>query len=520
MVKRGQEGNKVHDQVVFRDYRPEQIMLPIDLESFIPENHVVRIVSEAVDGMNLEPLFAKYPGGGRPSYHPVMMTKLLMYAYVDRIYSVRRMEKAVRENIMYMWLCCGNYPDFKTINTFRKERLGDIILDVFSEVVGLLHEKGLISLENYFLDGTKIEANANRYSFVWGKSVKRYKEILRKNCEELLKEIDILNDEEEAVEQPIIDSSVLEEVVSVIDERLSADPKSRKLMRARRRIVKDYLPRMQKYESDEELLAERRSYSKTDPDATFMRMKEDHMRNGQLKPGYNVQMGTENQFILGISVHQNPGDTTCLQEHLEQAKRILGKLPQNIVADAGYGSEENYEYLAAEQLGNYVKYNSFDLEKSKKFKRDPVRVQNWTYDVERDEYTCGFGRVLCFKGEQKQTSARGYAGIVRVYESLDCTSCPYRRRCIRQSDNPEFRKRIYINRRLNELKAQARNNLESELGKELRRLRAVEVESAFGNVKGNFGIRRFTLKGLPGVTLEWVLHSIAHNLRKMALLAV
>lgn len=518
MSKRGQKGKKVHEKLVFRDYSPTQVRLPIDVESFIPENHLVRVVSQAVDEMNLEPLFAKYPGGGRPSYHPVMMTKLLMYAYVDRTYSVRRIEKAVRENIMYMWLCCGNYPDFKTINTFRKERLGDIILDVFSEVVGLLHEKGHISLENYFLDGTKIEANANKYSFVWGKSVKRYKEMLRKNCEELLKDIDILNDEEEALEQPIIDSSVLEEVVSVIDERLSADPKSRKLKRARRRIVRDYLPRMQKYENQEELLAERRSYSKTDPDATFMRMKEDHMRNGQLKPGYNVQMGTENQFILGYSIHQNPGDTSCLQEHLEQAKEILGKLPRNIVADAGYGSEENYEYLTEQQVGNYVKYNSFDREKSKKAKRDPVRVQNWLYDAERDEYICGFGRVLCFIGERKQTSTRGYKSVVRTYESQDCTGCPYRDLCIRQSDNPDFRKRIYINRRLDELKSQARENLESELGYELRRRRGVEVESAFGNVKGNFGIRRFTLKGLPGVTLEWGLHSIAHNLRKMALL--
>lgn len=520
MEKRGQRGKKVHDKIVFRDYNPEQLRLPIDVESFIPENHLVRVVSQAIDQMNLEPLFAKYPGGGRPSYHPVMMTKLLMYAYVDRTYSVRRIEKAVQENIMYMWLCCGNYPDFKTINTFRKERLGEIILDVFSEVVGLLHEKGHISLENYFLDGTKIEANANKYSFVWGKSVKRYKGNLRKNCEQLLTNIDILNarEDEEAAERAPIDSSVLAEALDVIDERLASAPKSKELKRARRRIVRDYLPRMKKYESQEQILAERRSYAKTDPDATFMRMKEDHMRNGQLKPGYNVQIGTENQFIVGYSIHQNPGDTVCLQEHLEQTKTILGKLPKNIIADAGYGSEENYEYLTEQQVGNYVKYNSFDREKTRKAKRDPVRVQNWLYDAERDEYICGFGQVLCFIGERKQTSTRGYRSVVRAYESLDCTGCPYRDLCIRQSDNPEFKKRIYINRRLDELKSQARANLESELGVDLRRRRSTEVESAFGNVKGNFGVRRFTLKGLAGVNLEWGLHSIAHNLRKMALL--
>jgi len=329
-------GKKVHDKVVYRDYNPHQLRLPIDIESFIPADHAVRVVSQAIDQLNLESLFAKYPGGGRPSYHPIMMTKLLMYAYVDRTYSVRRIAKAAQENIIYMWLCCNNYPDYKTINTFRKERLGDIIVEVFSEVVALLHARGCISLENYFLDGTKIEANANKYSFVWGKSVKRYKENLRKNCEKLLAEIDLLNaQEEEGVETTPINSADLAEAVRTLDGMLSIDPKAKKLKRARLRIVRDYLPRMKKYESQEEILASRRSFAKTDPDATFMRMKEDHMRNGQLKPGYNIQIGTENQFIVGYSVHQAPGDTSCFQAHHEQAKEILGSLPKNVVADAG-----------------------------------------------------------------------------------------------------------------------------------------------------------------------------------------
>ncbi|XRP90269.1 transposase [Desulfitobacterium sp. Sab5] len=172
-------GKKVHDKVIFKEYNQNQLSLPMDLECLIPPNHMVRIVNSAIDQMDLKLLLAKYPGGGRSSYHPVMMTKLLIYAYTDKIFSSRRIEKAARENIMYMWLCGGNSPDFKTINSFRGERMKDALVEIFSEVVELLHKQGYIKLENYFLDGTKIEANANKYSWVWGKSTKRYKEKLQ-----------------------------------------------------------------------------------------------------------------------------------------------------------------------------------------------------------------------------------------------------------------------------------------------------------------------------------------------------
>jgi len=520
-------GQKVHNKVVFKEYNQKQLSLPIDLESLIPVNHMVKVINTAIDKMKLEPLFAKYPGGGRASFHPVMMTKLIVYAYADKTYSSRRIEKAARENIMYMWLCGGNNPDFKTINTFRSERMKDIILDIFSEVVELLHKEGYIKLENYFMDGTKIEANANKYSWVWGKSTKRYKEKLRIKCQELLQYAELTNEEEneeygernleELGNNKPIDSAAIEEAVKRIDEKLVVQPKDRKLKKAKRLMLKDYLPRMKKYEEQEKILAERNSYSKTDTDATFMRMKEDHMRNGQLKPGYNVQMGTENQYVVGYSIHQNPGDTSCMKDHLEEVKKGLGgKLPTNIVADAGYGSEENYEYLEQEKLGNYVKYNTFHKEASKKWKNDITRVQNWIYDEEKDEYTCGYGRILRFLNEKNQKTHNGYKSKVRIYQSDDCSDCPYRDRCIRQSKNPEFNKQIYINRRGNELKAEARENLTSELGLQLRSLRPIEVESVFGDIKGNFGVRRFVLKGIEKVKLEWGLHSIAHNMRKMA----
>jgi transposase len=523
-------GKKVHEKVVFKKYDQSQLSLPIDLECLIPSNHMVRVVNSALDQMNLGPLFAKYSGGGRASYHPVMMTKLIIYAYTDKIFSSRRMEKAARENIMYMWLCGSNTPDFKTINTFRGERMKDILVDVFSEIIELLHKQGYIKLENYFLDGTKIEANANKYSWVWGKSTKRYKEKLREKCKELFEFAELTNKEEneeygernleELGEEKPIDSQAIEEAVKQIDAKLAATPeqeKQKKLRKAKRVMLKDFLPRMKKYEKQEELLAKRNSYSKTDTDATFMRMKEDAMKNGQLKPGYNVQMGTENQFIVGYSIHQSAGDTGCMKEHLEELKKNLGgKLPSNIIADAGYGSEENYEYLEKEELGNYVKYNTFHKEASKKWRTDPVRVQNWQYNEEKDEYVCSNGRELIYLYTRTQKSKNGYVSTIRVYESRDCQGCPYRDRCIKQTDKPEYNKRININRRGNELKAKTKTNLNSDYGLQMRSLRPIEVESVFGDIKGNFGMRRFMLKGLEKVKLEWGLHCIAHNMRKMA----
>lgn len=523
----GRKGQRVHDKVVFKPYNQNQLSLPIDLESLIPPNHMVRVINEAINQMKLEPLFAKYPGGGRSSFHPVMMTKLITYAYADKNFSSRRIEKAARENIMYMWLCGGNAPDFKTINTFRSERMKDIILDVFSEVVELLIKQKYIKLENYFLDGTKIEANANKYSWVWGKSTKRYKEKLREKCRELFAAAELINDQEnqeygdENIEElgggRPIDAKAIEEAVKRIDEKLASNPTDKKLQKAKKTIEKDYLPRMKKYEQQEEILADRNSYSKTDTEATFLRMKEDHMKNGQLKPGYNVQVGTENQFIVGFSVHQEAGDTSCMKEHLEELKKELkGKLPEKVVADAGYGSEENYEYLQGASLGNYVKYNTFHKEASRKWKSDPTRVQNWQYNEERDEYICSKGHVLRFLYERAQKSKSGYRSIVRIYESLDCNGCPHRDQCVKKNSDPTAKRRIYINRRGNELKAQARANLTSEKGLELRSLRPIEVESVFGNIKGNFGVRRFSLRGKQKVTLEWGLHCIAHNMRKLA----
>lgn len=513
-------------RAVFKEYHQNQIrLLPVDLNDLIPQGHMVRVVDRAIDSMDMSVLYARYPGGGSSAYHPVMMLKVLVYAYASGIYSSRKIAKATRENIYFMWLTGSQVLDFMTINRFRGERLKGIMEEIFAEVVSLLNREGYISLEQYFLDGTKIEANASKYSWVWGKNTQRYKKALQEKVAEHFRRIEELQrqEDEEYGDKDLpetgngkeIDSEAIKETAKRINERLKKEPENRELKKAQKAIEKDYLPRMQKYEHQEEVLEKRRSYSKTDTDATFMRMKEDHMRNGQLKPGYNVQTGTENQFVTGYSIHRRPGDTSCMKEHLKGLKRQLGKLPKAIIADAGYGSEENYDYLTEEKVESYVKYNTYDREKSRKWRKDVLRVQNWLYLSDSDEYVCGYGRYLSFVYERQQRSDNGYQSTVRVYECEDCTGCPYRERCVKRVGE-DANRRIYVNRHLEEHKQKARQQLNSETGQEMRRKRPIEVESVFGDIKGNFSVRRFLLRGLEKVTTEWGLYCIGHNMRKLA----
>jgi len=511
----------------FKPYHRQQRKLFVESDAVIPDNHIVRVVDAAVDALNVEPLLAKYQLDGRASYHPVMMLKLLIYAYTQKIYSCRKIAKLARENLMAIWLCDSNKPDFKTINTFRSEKMKHVMLEVFAEVVDLLERRGYIKLETYFLDGTKIAADANPYSWVWGKSTKWYKEALRKKCASLFLEIDREEEREEVLyegkdlpemgERVEIDSEAIREMAVRIDTLLAESPKDRKLKKASRLIRKDYLPRMEKYEHQEEVLEERNSYSKSDTDATFMRMKEDHMRNGQLKPAYNVQIGTENQFIVGYSVHRRPGDTGCMIDHLDTAKRQRkGRLPSTLVADAGYGSEENYSHLAKWNISACVKYNLYHKEQSRTWREDPTRVQNWSYDASTNTYTCGVGRTLVHIGNRKSRSKNGFESLVSVYECTDCTGCPHKESCTEREGN----RQLHVNHRNNAFRADARKLLDSPLGETLRKRRSIEVESVFGNIKSNYGVTRFSLRGLDKVNLEWGLHSIAHNMRKMASYAV
>jgi len=291
---------------------------------------------------------------------------------------------------------------------------------------------------------------------------------------------------------------------------LSDDPEDKDLKKTVKTVKNDLLPRQKKYEQHREHLGDRNSYSKTDPDATFMRMKDDHMRNGQLKPGYNIQAGVSDQFVLHYTTHQNPGDAGLLKPHLETLKTQYDKMPDRVIADAGYGSEENYEYLIEEGVEAYVKYGGFYREEKRKYKKNPFVPEHLSYDESKDQFTCPDGKTLDFVEEKTRKSKNGYTSNLRVYECRDCSGCAFHPECHKGKGN----RRIQVNERLRELRRQARLRLDSEEGKILRGRRLAEVESVFGQIK-NRSFRRFTLRGLEGVHLEFGLAAIAHNLLKM-----
>ncbi len=509
---------------IFKPYTPKQAMLmPANLDEMIPEGHLVRVVNEIIDRLDIRPLKRQYKGGGTSAYHPKMMLKVLVYAYTQQTFSSRKIAKALRENIHFMWLSGMSQPDHRTINRFRSVVMKEAVESVFYGVVEQLFALGYVNLEKYFVDGTKIEANANRYSFVWRKSTERYQANLQEKVKKLLEEIEEIEAEEESLygdkdypevgEGKSIDSEAMKKAAEKINQMLRKDPKNKKLKKAKRDLEKDFIPREEKYERYKETLGDRNSFSKTDEDATFMRMKEDHMRNGQLKPGYNIQMGTENQFITGYSIHQRPGDTSCLKDHLEQRERWLGRTPNVLVADAGYGSEENYAYLEDKGIAAYVKYNTFHYEQKKRYrKKKPYRQENFRYIAEKDQYLCPQGKILTYQFTKDVISHNGYHAKRRVYECVNCQDCPVKSDCTKS----KYNRRLYIGVELLEMRKQARKRLKSPEGVKLRSQRPIEVEAVFGRLKHNWGFRRFLMRGIDKAKIEWGLLSLAHNIAKVA----
>lgn len=355
----------IASKVVFKDYIPNQnVLFPSNLSELIHCKHPVRVVSSIIDGLDLKSLIRNYKPGGTSCYHPKMLLKVLVYGYLCNIYSSRKLEQALRENIHFMWLSGMSQPDHNTINRFRSQRLSGQVKEIFTQIVLLLEQEGIVSLETTFVDGTKIEANANRYTFVWGRAIKKSKERISQQLEELWHYAQSVAKEElknaESVDFTSIDTEKVQTAINTINTALK-DKKISSKVRQKLNYAKNNWPKnLEKYKQQEEILQQRNSFSKTDTDATFMRMKEDHMLNGQLKPAYNLQISTNKQFILHYSLHPNPTDTKTLASHVDSFEKSYQKVPKELVADAGYGSHENYNLLITRKIRAYVKYNYFD----------------------------------------------------------------------------------------------------------------------------------------------------------------
>jgi transposase len=494
-------------------------LFPFDFGDLIDQDHPVRIVNQVIDGLDISGIISTYPGGGASSYHPRMMIKVLIYAYLNNIYTSRKIAKALKENVHFIWLSGQQFPDFRTINWFRGKKLKTQIDDIFKQVVLMLQGAGLVSLEEVFTDGTKIESVANRYTFVWKKSVEKFKEKLETKIKAVLKEIDLaIQEDKESIEKEQkeekvkIDSGELHNKIKEINQRLSLGKAvSKKIKKNIKDLTDKSLPKLMEYELHLSILDGRNSYSKTDHQATFMRMKDDHMKNGQLKPAYNLQLSTENNFITNYTIHQTPGDTITYQEHLGSFKDKYGRYPKRAIADAGYGGLENYDFLSKYDIDNYVKYNYFHKEQTKKFKTDISKVENLFYNQEEDYYICPMGQKMRPLKQGQRNTSTGYEYEVTIYKAQNCSNCPLRGACHKQKED----RQIEINKRLIAHKQIVRENLTSEEGIKLRGRRNSEVEQTFGQLKWNKKFNRLLLKGLAKTNIEIGLLAIAHNMQKL-----
>ena len=492
-----------------------QIMLfPPSLDELIPSNHVVRIVSTVIDRLDISEIMSTYKGGGNSCFDPRMMLKVLIFAYLNNIYSSRKIERMLAENICYMWLSGMSRPDYRTINYFRGKRLKEGVDAIFTQVVELLHQEGMLTLEVQYIDGTKIESSSNKYTFVWKKTIKKYDERIKHNTLALIEQIEknhaIECEEETSVGELTVDD--FSERLERIGERIESSELSSQEAKDIKKMKEESLPKMEEYREHLEIMGERNSYSKTDHDATFMRMKEDHMMNGQLKPGYNIQISTENQFITHYSIFQRPTDTLTYISYQESFRDRYGRFSETNVADSGYGSEENYKFMFENGITPYVKFNMFHVEQKKKYRDNPFLPQNLHYNKEENYYVCPMGQHMDFVREEKRYTESGFEQTISIYRAKRCEGCPLRSKCHKAKGN----RTIEINHRLNAYKDVVRKLLTSEEGLKHRSRRPIEPEAVFGQIKSGGMFKRFRLRGLAGTNIEFGLKAVAHNLKKLS----
>ena len=502
-------------KVIFKSYNQnDNLLFPPCLGDFIADNDPVRVLNAIVDNLDISRIEDSYEGGGASSYNPRMLVKVVFYAYLQNVYSGRKMEQLLRRDVNFMWLSGMQYPDFNTINLFRKNRLADVVDDIFTQVVQMLVDGKFVSLDVQYIDGTKIEASANKYTFVWKKATRTNQGKLDKKVKAILAEAEReLNLELGEPSEEVMTSEEIKErtdrIIAEMDEKGISD---KNLRRAVREAREEYAPKMKEYEDKLNTLGDRNSYSKTDPDASFMRMKEDAMNNGQTKPGYNIQISTENQFITHYSTSWRSTDWGTFINHMDTFNERYGRQSKEVVADSGYGSEENYEYLDINEIDGFVKYNMFHTELKKKTIKNPFLPEHLYYNEQDDYFVCPMGQHMTYIGNKRRVSDLGYVSHTKLYQAQNCEGCPLRGRCFRGKGN----RVIDVNVKSRLYRDKAKEMLTSERGLYHRSMRPVEPEAVFGQIKYDGGFKRFHYRGNRLVRAEFATLAIAHNIKKMA----
>ena len=508
---------KVH----FRSYiHKKMILFPQRIDKDIAEDDPVRLLDALVDNLMLDNVYKLYKPSGRKPYHPQMMLKVILYAYMNNIYSCRRIESLLKRDIHFIYLAGYEQPDFITINRFRN-RVKKEINNIFTQVVLVLAAKGLISLDVEYIDGTKIESKANKYTFVWKRTVEKNRAKLQEQICTLLLQVDDVIAQDNATKKEGVEftAALLDEISEELNKSLESAPEpktkeEKQAVRTKKKQLKELEKKrnkLQEYDQHLEIMGERNSYSKTDPDATFMHMKEDAMRNGQTKPGYNLQIATENQFITDFALYANRTDTLTLPSFLESFKSRYHRYAKTVVADSGYGSEENYLFMDVHDMEAYVKYSCFHKEQRPRYTPDPFSPRSLYYNKELDFYVCPMGQHMKRIGMKRSLTSNGFVTYSVRYQAERCDGCPLRGSCFKARGN----RIIEVNHQLQQYKQKARELLTSKEGIKHRGQRCIEPEAVFGQTKYNKAYKRFRHFGKDKVNMDFAFFAIAFNIGKM-----
>ena len=478
----------------------------------VPSNDSVRLMSEVMEGLDYTNLYRAYSRRGRkPATSPVTMFKILAYGSMDGKYSSRDLERACVRDINYMWLLGDEEaPNHSEIARFRSNRLPEAAEDLFYQLVKKLGDAGEIKYEHLFVDGTKIEANANKYSFVWKKSTGKYQDRLNKKIENFIKEINVRYGFNYTAE------TRLNEIYNVLIRRktiafVCGRGKRKSALQRDIETLTEHMHRVEKYEKYNQTFKGRNSFSKTDPDATFMHMKDDHMRNAQLKPGYNVQLAVEGEYITGVDISSERSDLLTMIPLLDNMEKQLGRQYADVTADAGYESEENYTYFEGKGQDCYIKPQNYERSKTRKFKNDMSLRENMPYDAEKDEYTCQNGKKIkaVYTGVRKSKS--GFECEITYYECESCEGCQYKKSCTKAKGN----RKMQLSKKFIKQRQKSLQNITSEKGILLRTNRSIQSEGAFGVLKQDYGFRQFLLRGNKKVKTEMLLMALGYNVNKL-----
>ena len=493
----------------------KEIQLKMDgyeAEKIIPANDSVRLLDEITEGMDYRELLRAYSRIGRkPATNPITLLKILVYANMEGIYSSRDIERACKRDINFIWLLGDETaPNHNEIARFRSKRLANCCEGLFYQFVKLLGERGELKYEHLFVDGTKIEANANKYSFVWKKSTNRYEGRLNLNIEAFIEKIN------KSYGTDYTRETELSEVCSyLLSKKTSAfvcgRGKRKSELQKDIEALQGYMERQEKYRKYNETFKGRNSFSKTDTDATFMHMKDDHMRNAQLKPGYNVQIGVEGEYIVGLDISSERSDQLTLIPLLEKMDKNIGKVYEDVTADAGYESEENYTYFEnKENQECYIKPQNYERSKTRKYKNNMSLRENMPYDSEKDEYTCQNGQKLkaVYTGTRKSKS--GFESEITYYECESCEGCIHKKSCTRAKGN----RKMQLSKKFIEQRQKSLERITSSKGIMLRINRSIQVEGAFGVIKQDYAFRQFLLRGNKKVFTEMLLVAFGYNINK------